>query len=294
MRKIAGILFLMCLTLNVQAQLLWKISGNGLQQPSYLFGTHHLVSLSILDSIKGFQEAFKETTRVVGELSMPETQTPQAMQMMQKMMVMPGDTTLNMLFSPEEYRLVNAYVKENLHFDMDQTPTLKPAFISNNIVVMLYIKHHPEFNPEEQMDSHFQQRGLQEGKKIAGLESMEFQCNLLFNGATMQRQADLLLCSLTNVEKMVDMLYKIATAYQKQDLDELLKLSEEKEGTKCDPLPGEMEAMTDNRNITWVKKLPAFLKETSNFIAVGALHLPGKNGLINLLRKEGFLVDPVE
>ncbi|MDL2210966.1 TraB/GumN family protein, partial [Bacteroides sp. OttesenSCG-928-M17] len=63
---------------------------------------------------------------------------------------------------------------------------------------------------------------------------------------------------------------------------------------KCDPLPQELEAMTDNRNIAWIKKLPTFLKETSNFIAVGALHLPGKNGLINLLRKEGFLVEPVE
>ena len=56
----------------------------------------------------------------------------------------------------------------------------------------------------------------------------------------------------------------------------------------------EMEAMVDNRNREWVKKLPALFKEDSNFVAVGALHLAGKNGLVNLLRKEGFLVEAVD
>ena len=71
----------------VQAQLLWKISGNGLEQPSYLMGTHHLAPLSITDSIAGFKEAFTASQQVIGELVMSEVQTPEVMQIMQQAMM---------------------------------------------------------------------------------------------------------------------------------------------------------------------------------------------------------------
>lgn len=293
MKKLFGIFLFTCLTLNSNAQLLWEISGNGLTQPSYLFGTHHLAPLSITDSIKGFREAFEKSTRIIGELSMPESQTPQAMQMMQGMMMMP-DSTLRMLFTNDEFELVNQYVKANLKFDMDQVPTLKPAFITNNIVLMIYMQQHPEFNPQEQMDAHFQVKALEKGKKIAGLESMEFQCNLLFNGSPLKRQAELLVCTLSDIEKTVETAQILTEAYMQQNLAAMLQISEEKTNTQCDLLPEEKEAMIDNRNKTWVKQLPALLKEEGNFIAVGALHLPGESGLIALLQKEGFTLKAVD
>lgn len=293
MKKQLLFLLLVSCTLNIHAQLLWKISGNGLPHPSYLFGTHHLAPLSVTESIQGFQDAYEGATRMIGELSMPESQTPEAMILMQSFMMMP-DTTLQMLFTTEEFELVNRYTQEHLMLDINQMPTLKPSFISNNITLIIYIKQHPEYNPQEQMDTYFQMQALEKGKKIAGLETMEFQLNLLFNGASLQRQAEMLICMLSDIDKAVHTAEQLNEAYKNQDLNAMLQLSMERDGTSCDPLPGEMEALIDDRNKEWVKQLPVLLQEECNFIAVGALHLPGENGLISLLQKEGFTVEAVD
>lgn len=63
MKKILGILLFIGLALNVNAQLLWKISGNGQEKPSYILGTHHLAPLSIKDSIAGLPQAIRVLLR---------------------------------------------------------------------------------------------------------------------------------------------------------------------------------------------------------------------------------------
>ena len=83
-RNIAGCLLLLlalaacATTKNKTSSLLWRISGNGLESPSYLFGTHHLIPLSILDSIVGLHEAFDKTEQTVGELDMSRMNEMQA------------------------------------------------------------------------------------------------------------------------------------------------------------------------------------------------------------------------
>lgn len=64
MKKTLAIVVLLCITLGAQAQLLWKVSGNGLDRPSYVFGTHHLAPLSIKDSIASLQQVIDRTEQV--------------------------------------------------------------------------------------------------------------------------------------------------------------------------------------------------------------------------------------
>ena len=64
MKKTLVLVMLLCITLGAQAQLLWKVSGNGLDRPSYVMGTHHLAPLSIKDSIAGMKQAMDETQQV--------------------------------------------------------------------------------------------------------------------------------------------------------------------------------------------------------------------------------------
>ena len=83
MKKILTSLFLVAITaISCNAQLLWKISGNGLEKPSYLFGTHHIAPISVLDSVPGFNNAFASADKVYGELIMSEAQSPAAQQIM--------------------------------------------------------------------------------------------------------------------------------------------------------------------------------------------------------------------
>lgn len=294
MKSFIGVIIFICVTLSANAQLLWKISGNGLTQPSYIIGTHHLAPISIKDNIAGLQKALDETQQVYGELKMSEIQSPATMQKMQQMMMIESDTTLASLLSPAEYETANKFSKENLMMDLSTAPKLKPAFLLNNVVVVAYIKHIGNFNPQEQLDTYFQTQATEKGKKIGALETADFQFNLLYNGSPLQRQAQLLMCTLNNIDEEVASLKKLTDAYMKQDLTTMLKMSIERKNNACDPRPGEEDAMIYNRNKNWAQQLPSIMRAAPTFIAVGALHLPGNKGVLNLLKTGGYTVKPVK
>lgn len=294
MKSFIGAILFICVAISANAQLLWKVTDNGLDAPSYIMGTHHLAPFSIMDSIAGLRQAMRETQQVYGELKMSELESPATMQLMQKSMMIDSDTTLTTLFSPEDYATVNKFCKENMMMDLSMAPKLKPAYLLNNVVVMAYVKHVGKFNPQEQLDTFFQSQASKNGKKVDGLESPEFQFNLLFNGASLQRQAQLLMCTLHNIDSEVENIKNLTDAYMRQDLRKMLEISEKRKGNQCDPLPTEEDAMIFNRNKAWAEKLPAILKAAPTFVAVGALHLPGEKGLLNLLKKQGYTVEPVK
>ena len=102
------------------------------------------------------------------------------------------------------------------------------------------------------------------------------------------------MCTLNNIDTEVENLKKLTNAYMKQDLNEMLRLNEERRGNQCDATPGEEDAMIYDRNKAWAGKLPAIMKAAPTFVAVGALHLPGNKGLLNLLKKQGYTVEPVK
>ena len=107
------------------------------------------------------------------------------------------------------------------------------------------------YNPQEQLDTYFQTQATQKGKKVDGLETPDFQFNLLYNGISLQRQAQLLMCTLNNIDKEVESLKRLTDAYMKQDLETMLKINEERKGNQCDALPREEDALIYDRNKTW-------------------------------------------
>lgn len=294
MKKILGIILFISIALNVNAQLLWKISGNGLEKPSYIFGTHHLAPLSIKDSIADLPQAIDGTTQVYGEVIMADMMSPQFMQLMQQQMMIAGDTTLQSLFTPEQLELVSKVVKENMMADLSMLDKLKPAVITQQLTLLFCMKHFGGINPQEQLDTYFQQQATQSGKKVGGLETPESQLDVLFNTQTLQRQANLLFCLVQDIDKAMSQAKRLNEAYLSQNLDDVLKLMEEREGNSCDPLPGEMESLLDDRNKAWIEKMPAIMKDAPTFFVVGAGHLPGANGVLNLLKQQGYAVEPMK
>lgn len=117
MKSFIGAVLFICVAFSANAQLLWKVSGNGLNQPSYIIGTHHLAPFSIMDSIAGLKKAMNETQQVYGEMKMSEMQSPATMEKMQKAMMIESDTTLNSLLSPKDFETANKFCKENLMVD---------------------------------------------------------------------------------------------------------------------------------------------------------------------------------
>lgn len=272
------------------AQVLYKVEGNGLTSPSYIFGTHHLAPISVIEDF-GATAPFKGATQVVGEIDMTQDQMQMAMSM-QSHMLAPSDSTLSKVISPKDYAIVNEQFKKWAPMpgmDLTMLEPMKPMAVNTIVVAGMTREAMPGYNPEEQLDGWFQTTGQQDGKKIIPLETVEQQAALLFDTTPISFQADALVEMLKNPDKAVSQTKILSDAYMAQDLDKMLKLSEEEEEH-----PEFMIALLDRRNADWLTKLPGIFKEGSTFVAVGALHLAGDKGIIEGLRKAGYTVTPVK
>jgi uncharacterized protein YbaP (TraB family) len=272
--------------------LLWRISGNGLEQPSYLFGTHHLVPVSFLDSVSGVKDAFENTAQTVGELDMSDMAQMQ-MQIMGES-TMPAGVAYDSLLSPEEVALLDSTLARLMGVGLGQLGTLKPALLSNLISVTLYQKYYPSLSSGTSLDQYFQEEALKRARPVIGLETTEDQIEVLLNSQTLERQAELLICMVKHPELLKEQMDELQAAYHAQDIQALLELYEKE--MPDDPCPGteeEKNRLNKGRNEKWLKKLPQIMAEKPSFIAVGCLHLPGEEGLIKGLREMGYTVEAV-
>lgn len=291
MKKTLVFMLLLCITLGAQAQLLWKVSGNGLDRPSYVIGTHHLAPLSVKDSIANLQQAIDQTEQVYGEIVMDDANNPEILMKMQQAMMLPADTTLKGFYTQAQYDTIAAVVKNYMGVDLALFDKLKPATITTQLSVALAMKSLKGFNPQEQLDTWFQKQARQAGKKVGSLETIDMQINVLYNSQTLTRQALLLYCTATHIEQGVDQSLRMNQAYMKQDLDELLAIIEEKMGDACDSTPEEISTLIYGRNANWARQFPSIMKQSPTLFVVGAGHLPGPQGLLKLLQKQGYTVE---
>lgn len=291
MKKTLVFMLLLCITLGAQAQLLWKVSGNGLDRPSYVIGTHHLAPLSVKDSIANLQQAIDQTEQVYGEIVMDDANNPEILMKMQQAMMLPADTTLKSFYTQAQYDTIAAVVKNYMGVDLALFDKLKPATITTQLSVALAMKSLKGFNPQEQLDTWFQAQARQAGKKVGSLETIDMQINVLYNSQTLTRQALLLYCTATHIEQGVDQSLRMNQAYMKQDLDELLAIIEEKMSDACDSTPEEISTLIYGRNANWACQFPSIMKQSPTLFVVGAGHLPGPQGLLKLLQKQGYTVE---
>ena len=298
MKKTVLLFMLIIATCSVYAQtgeayksgsLLWKISGKDLSKPSYLLGTLHFKSGEYLDSIPGAKPALQSCEQVVGEIPMSDMAGLQK-QMMQAIQMTP-DTTYKMLYSDEDYRFVSEKIASLIGSGLDQLGAMKPAAIQMTVIAFAYMKYFPNINPMNTLDIRIQSEATKDQKPVLGLETIDDQIHVLLGIMNLQRQADALLCNLKNMDQLIASIPEQINYYNQGDLNKLYLQFEDTE--ICPSSPSETDALNKNRNNAWVEKLPKIIKDKSSFIAVGALHLAGKDGLLNLLEKSGYKVEAV-
>ncbi len=265
--------------------LLWKISGNGLEKPSFLFGTIHMLCEE--DAVLGtnLKKVISDCDEVYLEVDMDNL-----FEMMGAMgkMKMNGDTTLRDLLSLEDYEKVKAYFENKdamLPFSMLEK--FKPILA----VSTLDQKSLPCENTA-MMEQVIMGEAKAHNKKIKGLETMAYQAGVL-DSIPYKLQAEQLLSYINNAGKEEEenkQMQQMFKAYKDQDLQQLEKLMVETDAG----MAGFTDILLYHRNQNWVKKLQKLLPASSLLIAVGAGHLPGEKGVINLLRKEGYEVTPIE
>ena len=288
MKRILTILALslMCLTSN--AQLVWKISGNGIKKPSYILGTHHGCPFTYCDSIPGLMKAFDKVDNIIGEINMIELaeMSPERMQKMQAMMMMPADTSLLSLFSTEEAAKVNEWLGKKMGASLEMLSVMKPMTIMVTVQNKEMMEVIPEIATMTTIDKYMQTLGQRKGKTIGELETADYQMELLY-GNSLEEQADALLEMIDHGDSK-GLLQQLTNAYKSQNLDTLWKVFQEQ-------MTGyEYDAIVKVRNLNWEKQMKEILPKQTTLFVVGAGHLPGEYGMINLLREAGYKVKPVK
>ncbi len=273
--------------------LLWKISGNGLEKPSYVLGTFHVKPSNYFDQISGARASFDATEQVVGEIVMSDMMA-EAAKMQQKMM-MPADSTYKMLYNDSDYTIVDEELKVLFGAGLDQLGVLTPAGIQMSLLQIVIMKSYPSVISMDVLDSYVQKAAKEKQKSIVGLETIDHQIYVLFESMSLKGQADALLCTLKEnkgkslEEGMTADLKKMETMYENADLIGIYNTMKE---SPCSN-PESENVLNKARNDAWMKKLPEIMKEKTSFIAVGALHLVGEEGLLNQLEKAGYTVEAV-
>ncbi len=298
MKKILFVV-LALLPLSLDAQLLYRVSKEGISTDSYILGTHHLTPYKFTEEIVGFDSAFESCDKVYGEIKLDKETTKSLNKKLMPLMMMPKDTLFSDLVTHEEYEYIDSELKRYLgdKFSLDKLAQFKPATISMQIEMMLAMQDengklklitHP-------IDAEIQDKAERKGKQIFGLESADSQVDLLF-GDSLEEQADALLRTLRAGDMRQDNL-KLTALYEAQDSEGLYQYimdSIDKGSDDSEDAEESLDEMLFSRNENWANTLPAVIEEGATFIAVGAGHLHGERGLIKLLEAKGFTISAVE
>jgi uncharacterized protein YbaP (TraB family) len=267
---------------KLENSLLWEISGNGLKSPSYLFGTNHFIGKKFADSLPTIYEKFKTCKEVVGEIVIDTADSHKV----RSNWLLTGNGLLQ-IFTFKEFSIIAESLRRNTGLNLINYNNLKPAGVELLFLKAIAPKSISAFNPS--LDQYFQDEGRKHGDKIIGLETFDFQSDLIF-GAPIELQKKHLLSTVAHLDQARKNIRSLFKFYNLQDINGSSNLMLVDQGFTQE----ETDKMIKDRDLNWVNKMPGIIKQQPTFIAVGAAHLLWDCGLINQLRLKGFTVKAVK
>jgi uncharacterized protein len=270
--------------------LLWKVSGKGIKT-SYIYGTIHMISQKDFFMNPATLKAFDKTKSLITEIDM-SNQLAMGVQMLR--LAPMKNAELKNLLSEADYNTVkNYFEKESSNPELKMMPfsmveNWKPMLLQSFLYTDMIEK--PVKAYEMEFISLAQKR---KKMQFGGLETIEDQMNV-FETISYADQAKALLEMIQQVKMSdktaVNEFAKLVALYKSQDIDAMVALSKESFGEMGDKSE---DALLTNRNKNWIPKIGEMAKKTPCFFAVGAAHLGGENGIIRLLMREGYKVEPI-
>lgn len=266
---------------TVPPSLLWKIEGNGLKQPSYLFGTMHMIEKQYFYFPESLEKLVKKSDLLVMEIAGIPDQT-EAM----KYLVLKEGTFYD-FFTPQQMDTILAWTKSNMMMD---EKAFKTTFSKFKPFVLVQTATQMQFmGKTESYEMTFQNIANKNKIRLEGLETIADQMKI-FDDLTKEQQAEMVMEGIRDQAKSNEMSSQLQQIYRRQQIDSLYNLIHSEGGI----LAAEQNTFLDNRNKNWIPKIKNYVSQGKTFIAVGAGHLSGENGVIRLLEKEGFTVTPVK
>ncbi|MDD4636604.1 MAG: TraB/GumN family protein [Bacteroidales bacterium] len=311
---------------DMQDALLWKISGNELPEPSYLFGSFNGIPGSFLDSVVGFKTAFKSVKQVMlasdsenADRSKNLGNTPSfdnAAMSDSSSLLMPADTTYQMLYNQDDY----AFVDGELNSLLPGYSKRKPIVVAREY--MMSIKALQQAVEGDNLLDHAIMEQAKGGTvKLIRLDALnvnlttmeQTQVYVPTEVSSLKDQALGLLFFLKarpiymNIKLRMDSMYRQQVPGElylpindgvdiiRRTLKEIpeFTMKQAYKDSAISQLNSYLGYKTDQKNDLWMKKILSAIKKQPTLISVGVLHLIGENGLINQLRQYGYTVEPV-
>jgi len=263
---------------NLAHTLLWKISGKGAKSPSYLYGTMHTGDDRVFALQDSALIAFDSVNEFAMEINMDSIDNTA----MASEMRLPEGQTLKQLLGDADYKLAGKCLMKSAGIPIFLLNTIRPIYVS---VLITEGKQ----NKRDVLDTYFFKLAKKENKKIIGLEKAEDQMKLLM-GISLDKQVSMLREGIHDYEAMKSSMEETTVDYSDADLNKLLR------ETQSDTSMGAnfMEDFINKRNRVMANGIERVLRSGKTlFTAVGADHLPGQKGVISLLQKDGYIVNPV-
>ena len=260
--------------------LLWRVERAGVT-PSYLFGTMHSDDPGVVKLPTPVQQAFDQAQSVTLEVVLD----PRSLLAMTSALLMTDGNTLESLIGGRLYERT-LEVMDARGIPEILVANMKPWAVAVTLMT-------PLGNNGVVLDHVLYQDAVAAGKKVHGLETVAEQVGL-FDGLSRKDQITLLEDTLDNLDTVAQMLDELQAAYLDRDLKRLMELNEASM-RDSDPLLAETfnRKVIVERNYSMAERMQPRLREGQQFIAVGALHLAGKEGLLNLLVERGYRLSRV-
>ncbi len=263
---------------ETENSLLYKVEGKGIKT-SYLFGTIHVMPNTDFELKEKVEEAFTASELVVLEIDMDDPSLP--LEMMQNSMMIDG-STLDKLFSEEDYKKLDEELLATLGVSVSMFNKMKP-FIVSSMLLSKYVGDQPA-----SFEGTFVEMAAKQKKEILGLETVAEQM-AVFDKISYKTQADQVSEMLNEDEETKELFKAMVEAYKQEDAEALYDfLVENHDGTE-----EELDYMLDDRNEKWIPKFKELSADKKVFYGVGAGHLGGDKGVLNLLEKAGYTVTPL-
>jgi uncharacterized protein YbaP (TraB family) len=187
-------------------------------------------------------------------------------------------------YAPEEYKKIQTFFNDSLQIPMMMFQKAKPYFL----VALLYPKM-MKCKTFSGIEEEVMRVAKENNKQILGLETIEFQSSI-FDSIPYDLQAKELLKNIDSLDKYKNEFNTLMQAYKSQEINTMETLMKESDFG----MEKYENILVNYRNANWVEQLNTIMKNESVFVAVGAGHLLGEKGLINLLKNEGYVVEPLE
>lgn len=257
--------------------LLWKIEGNNIQ-PSYVYGTIHLLPQSRFKLQNKVREAFTSAQQIVLELDMDQTDFQT---LFMKNIPMKDGETLQDLMDQEDYQKLDATLKELIGSGIQPFNTWKPIGISS-LLIMRFID-----GPPASFERSFVTMAKDQEKEILGLETVEEQM-AAFDNIPYLEQIEDIMEMLDQPERSQQIFMEMVALYLQEDVEGLYRFTTQYLDTE-----EEISSLLHIRNHNWIPRIVELSKENPTFFGVGAAHLGGEEGILNLLQEAGYTLTPI-